>query len=584
MQSIDSVFPQFFDLDGSPLDAGSVWFGVVGLNPVTSPAVVYWDEAGTQPAAQPVRTLGGYLSRSGAPAQLYTASPYSMLIRNRVGALVGSGSRQLPDSLDATFLQGGTGAVLQSVRTKLRERATPEDFGGSTDGVTDATSSITKLLAYARNWLPTALGAYLASSITLKSNLLIAGVPFLGKLANTENFRTVADTSNIKLIGVDLDALGGTGYNCNTANVRDVIISASRIKTPGYGVLTNLNAIGADGLIVSSNFINSDKADGIELNNPVGTTYNAALVGNIIDGGPNHTSTSAGFGVGVAGTDGHITLGNHVRASKNESYHFEDKQKRGIMGFNTAQASGGNGVQILYKVGALPMVVVGNWLKRGGAAGGVGINFVSDANGVSPFNVVAHNIVSGFSSGIVSDGSGVIQAAGINLVLDAAIAIEARDNVWLGMTYARGCTDLAKGGGLAIIGKVVSLTQVMTPLIRAGTTGHGPYMKGLLMNFPVAHTGGAGLENFDILTLPTRMAGRITVTCSNGTNGLFYSAELVWDGATLTLSNAVTRAVGVISTVSLINNAGNLALRFFAAAPVNSTGAKVDFDGVFHIA
>ena len=42
----------------------------------------------TQPAAQPLRTVGGYLARAGAPAAVYVGSAYSMTVRDSRGALV----------------------------------------------------------------------------------------------------------------------------------------------------------------------------------------------------------------------------------------------------------------------------------------------------------------------------------------------------------------------------------------------------------------------------------------------------------------------------------------------------------------
>lgn len=88
MQAIGSPFPTFTDTDGSPLDGGSVYFGTVALNPETAPITVYWDLAGTQPAAQPLKTSNGYVVRSGTPSQVYCPSDFSMTVRNAKGALV----------------------------------------------------------------------------------------------------------------------------------------------------------------------------------------------------------------------------------------------------------------------------------------------------------------------------------------------------------------------------------------------------------------------------------------------------------------------------------------------------------------
>lgn len=88
MLATQSPFPQYFDRDGSPLDDGQLYFGQVNQNPETAPITVYWDAAGTQPAAQPIRTLNGYTYRNGSPAQVYAAADYSITVRDRRGRLV----------------------------------------------------------------------------------------------------------------------------------------------------------------------------------------------------------------------------------------------------------------------------------------------------------------------------------------------------------------------------------------------------------------------------------------------------------------------------------------------------------------
>jgi hypothetical protein len=87
--AITSPFPSFNDTDGSPLNNGNVYVGSANLNPVTDPIPVYWDEALTQPAAQPVRTINGYLSRNGSPGRLYTGFvTYSIRVTNNKGVQV----------------------------------------------------------------------------------------------------------------------------------------------------------------------------------------------------------------------------------------------------------------------------------------------------------------------------------------------------------------------------------------------------------------------------------------------------------------------------------------------------------------
>jgi hypothetical protein len=86
--SIQPVFPIFTDIDGQPLEDGFVWIGQANLDPQGNPIQVYWDAALTIPAAQPIRTLGGYPANSGTPARLYVNSDYSIRVMNKNGSVV----------------------------------------------------------------------------------------------------------------------------------------------------------------------------------------------------------------------------------------------------------------------------------------------------------------------------------------------------------------------------------------------------------------------------------------------------------------------------------------------------------------
>lgn len=80
MPALDSPLPQFFDLDGSPLDGGYVYVGLIDQDPETNPIPVFWDSAMTIPAPQPLRTLNGLIARDGTPAFVYVATDHSMMI------------------------------------------------------------------------------------------------------------------------------------------------------------------------------------------------------------------------------------------------------------------------------------------------------------------------------------------------------------------------------------------------------------------------------------------------------------------------------------------------------------------------
>ena len=88
MSQLQQPVMYFNDLNGSPLDNGSLYFGAVNLNPETSPIVVYWDSALTQIAAQPVKTSNGRPVRNGTIAALFAGSDFSLTVKNKTGALV----------------------------------------------------------------------------------------------------------------------------------------------------------------------------------------------------------------------------------------------------------------------------------------------------------------------------------------------------------------------------------------------------------------------------------------------------------------------------------------------------------------
>ena len=160
MLQIQSPFQQLFDTNGSPLDDGYVYIGTANANPETSPISIYWDDAGTIPAAQPLRTLNGYIVRSGTPARVYTAlEDFSMTVKDRQGRVVFSVLDATSDSNLTTalasssgsslvgFLQAGTGAQPRTVQSKLRDVVSVKDFGAVGDGVTNDTAALAAALA-----------------------------------------------------------------------------------------------------------------------------------------------------------------------------------------------------------------------------------------------------------------------------------------------------------------------------------------------------------------------------------------------------------------------------------------------------
>jgi hypothetical protein len=169
MLATEAPFPQYFDADGSPLDAGYLYWGVAGQNPETNPITVYWDQAGTQPAAQPIRTINGYAARSGTAAAIYAPGDYSITVRDSVGRLLPGASSSasaanslsilaqltafiasLASTIGATlvgFLQIGVGAILRTVYAKLLDLPLDvKEFGADPTGAASSALAFQKCI------------------------------------------------------------------------------------------------------------------------------------------------------------------------------------------------------------------------------------------------------------------------------------------------------------------------------------------------------------------------------------------------------------------------------------------------------
>jgi hypothetical protein len=144
--SIQVPFPVFQGRDGQPLENGYVWIGEPNLNPQTNPVVAYYDAALTIPAAQPLRTLNGYISRAGTPAQIYIDGvSFSILVQDSKGSMVYNfpdGTGISPNASGVEYDPPFTGAVTSdyTVQDKLAQSISVQDFGvlpGAANAITN---------------------------------------------------------------------------------------------------------------------------------------------------------------------------------------------------------------------------------------------------------------------------------------------------------------------------------------------------------------------------------------------------------------------------------------------------------------
>jgi hypothetical protein len=166
-----SAFPHYVDTDGSPITAGSLYYGTVGANPRTSPVAIYWDAAGTQPAPQPVRTVAGYPVRNGSPANVYINGAYSVALYNASGELV----FYAPDSSDLDPVLPGSVTIekLDSSTQDLINGALQKSGGTMTGAIVLSGNASSDLHAMPRQQLRSTVGASfrgLAASATGSSS------------------------------------------------------------------------------------------------------------------------------------------------------------------------------------------------------------------------------------------------------------------------------------------------------------------------------------------------------------------------------------------------------------------------------
>lgn len=154
MANVATITPlnQFFDTNGSPLNSGYLYFGSANQDPEQFPVQMYWDQAATIPALQPIRTISGYPSRAGSPAIIYGPDSYSIRVKNSASVQVlyapVLGGLATSASLSASsgsaligFIQSGAGAVSRTAQAKMRDHVSVKDFGAVGDGVTNDTAA-----------------------------------------------------------------------------------------------------------------------------------------------------------------------------------------------------------------------------------------------------------------------------------------------------------------------------------------------------------------------------------------------------------------------------------------------------------
>ena len=243
--SIQVPFPVFQDRDGQPLDNGYVWIGVANLNPQTNPLVTYYDAALTILAIQPLRTINGYISNAGTPAQVFVdAANFSILVQDSKGTMVynfpnATGISAVIDSCDVTYDPPFTGGVAYPLCEVLEQTVSVKDFGATGNGTTNDTAAIQLALNSGAKQVNFPDGTYLVSSsgtfsagdgfcFTVPSNVTIQGTGAGSKillhptLARTSIFSLMGNEPNQLITAWTNGGVPGDNYENFVLNAPDI--------------------------------------------------------------------------------------------------------------------------------------------------------------------------------------------------------------------------------------------------------------------------------------------------------------------------------------------------------------------------
>lgn len=156
--SIQVPYPVFYDRDGQPLNNGNIYIGVANLDPVTNPLQVYYDDALTITASQPLKTSNGYVYRNGTPTQLYVdANDFSITVNDEKNLFIYSFPQGTGIGVNAaaiTYNEGSPNAVDRTVASRLQDSISLKDFGAVGDDSTNDTAAIQNAAAVSPYYAP----------------------------------------------------------------------------------------------------------------------------------------------------------------------------------------------------------------------------------------------------------------------------------------------------------------------------------------------------------------------------------------------------------------------------------------------
>lgn len=387
-----------------------------------------------------------------------------------------------------------------------------------------------------------------------------------------------------------MSSRNATALNINAGGVRNWLFYGSIVNSNGYGILTNAGAK-VDGMVISGSIIES-KADPIELNSPGADQQNIAVTGCVLRATRMESDHGAGFAYGVAGAKNLTLVGCVVPWSRWEVVHQEDRTEQLACGFNAARnchgdfyrgaTDGINGV-----TGGRGATVGGNNAKSYSAGlGNCGAYLVYNANGSIPGMTLVNNRFEGFDYGILAGRADLVADGNVLDSCGTASIASAGGGFIYGSNLALSSGTLAKSSEGTYIGPILSTT---VPEIILDTSAHvsgsiGTVLAGFSYRGKTDTLAAGATTPIDLCELPKLMCGRLIVRVKFGAAYIYGSADVLWDGTTLTTTRALRDQAGPLawSGNALSAAGGKLRMPLFNSGSAASVVIDVIFNGEYY--
>lgn len=241
------------DSTGRPLDYGMVYFGEPNKDPEFNPINVYFDEALTIPAAQPVRTKGGFLNTNGDMMEVYAAETvYSVKVLDNYGRKVFylAEMRRAAANSEIVFSLDAVGAVIRPLTDRALDNVVVKDFGGEWGLSIDNTLALQKMID--AGYTDIILSDCTLSSIQLAANKVYR-IALSGEVKHKANATTdlfkLAEGTRLYLDGFNNSIDGNFTNQNNPVSLFDVTNGKAAVfkntnfkNIKKYGI-TNRNSI-----------------------------------------------------------------------------------------------------------------------------------------------------------------------------------------------------------------------------------------------------------------------------------------------------------------------------------------------------